>query len=187
MHTILGVVLVASFAFLGTMFDNFFAFAAQLVVTEPTRFRQVSWAQALAVASIVLLASGVGSLLAPIPLRWIGLLCVAPFAFALHSWRHRSPAREQYRRGSVATFAITMSLGGDNLAVWIPLFRANGVVHAFLAIATFTLWEIVFLFSAIKFASHPRVVRWGNEHASTFMPLVYVFLGVLILIECRTI
>jgi cadmium resistance protein CadD (predicted permease) len=186
-HTILGVVLVASFAFLGTMFDNFFAFAAQLVVTEPTRFRRVGWAHALAIATIVVLASGLGSLLAPIPLRWIGLLCVAPFAFAWHSWRHRSTAREQFRRGSVTTFALTMGLGGDNLAVWIPLFRANGFAHASLTVVTFALWEIVFLFSAIKFATHPRIVRWGNEHASTFMPYLYVMLGFLILIECRTI
>jgi cadmium resistance protein CadD (predicted permease) len=186
-HTFLGVVLVASLAFLGTMFDNFFAFAAQLVVTEPARFRRVGWAHALAIATIIVLASGVGSLLAPIPLRWIGLLCVVPFGFALHSWRQREKAREQFRRGSVTTFALTMGLGGDNLAVWIPLFRANGFAHAFLTVATFALWEIVFLFSAVKFATHPRIVRWGNLHATTLMPYVYVILGVLILIECRTI
>jgi hypothetical protein len=93
-HTILGVVLVASFAFVGTMFDNYFAFAAQLVVTEPTRYRRVGWAHALAIAAIIVLASGVASLLAPLPLRWIGLLCVAPFGFALHWWRHRAKARE---------------------------------------------------------------------------------------------
>ncbi len=187
MHTLLGVILVASFAFLGTMFDNFFAFAAQLVVTQPSRFRRVGWAHALAIATIVMLASGLGSLLAPIPLRWIGLLSVAPFAFALHAWRHRAPAREQFRRGSVTTFVLALGLGGDNLAVWIPLFRADGVAHAFLTVATFALWEMVFLFSAVQFATHPRVVRWGNEHAATFMPYLYVMLGVLILIECRTI
>ena len=169
------------------MFDNFFAFAAQLVVTEPARFRRVGWAHALAIATIVVLASGLGSLLAPIPLRWIGLLCVAPFAFAVHSWRHRTKARGQFRRGSVTTFALTIGLGGDNLAVWIPLFRANGAAHALVTVATFALWEMVFLFSAVKFATHPRIVRWGNDHAATFMPYMYVLLGVLILIECHTI
>jgi hypothetical protein len=89
-HTILGVVVVAALAFIGTMVDNYFAFAAQLVATDRSKFHRVSSAQALAVASMVVLAGGLGSLLAPIPLRWIGLLSVAPFGFALHSWRHRS-------------------------------------------------------------------------------------------------
>jgi cadmium resistance protein CadD (predicted permease) len=186
-HTILGVVVVAALAFIGTMVDNYFAFAAQLVATDRSQFRRVSWAQALAVASMVVLAGGLGSLLAPIPLRWIGLLSVAPFGFALHSWRHRSTPREKFRRGSITTFAITLALGGDNLAVWIPLLRANGVAHALVTVATFAPLEIVFLLSAQRLATHPRVVAWGNEHAGAFMPYVYVFLGVLVLIECHTI
>jgi len=186
-HTILGVVVVAALAFIGTMVDNYFAFAAQLVATDRSKFHRVSSAQALAVASMVVLAGGLGSLLAPIPLRWIGLLSVAPFGFALHSWRHRSTPREKFRRGSITTFAITLALGGDNLAVWIPLLRANGVGYALVTVATFAPLEIVFLLSAQRLATHPRVVAWGNEHAGALMPYVYVFLGVLVLIECHTI
>jgi cadmium resistance protein CadD (predicted permease) len=185
-HTFLGVVVVTSLAFLGTMVDNYFAFAAQLVVTERTRFRRVSWAQAIGVTTIVVIASGVGSLLAPIPLRWVGLLSIAPFAFAVHAWRRRTSPREQFRRGGITTFMITMALGGDNLAVWIPLFRADGFVHAVVTAATFALWEVLFLVSAQRLASHPRVVKWGADHAPTFMPFVYVALGLLILIECHT-
>src|ERR1019366_5089559 len=141
----------------------------------------------MAIATIIVLASGVASLLTPLPLRWIGILCVAPFGYALHSWRHRAKAREQFRRGSVTTFALTIGRGGDSLAVWIPLIRANDLAHASLSIATLTLWEMAFLFCAMRLATHPRLVRWGNEHAAAFMPYAYVFLGVLILFECRTI
>jgi cadmium resistance protein CadD (predicted permease) len=186
-HTILGVVVVATLAFVGTMVDNFFAFAAQLVVTERERFRRVSWAQALGVATMAALAGGLGSLLTPIPLRWIGVLAVAPFSFAWHSWRRRAAPREQFRRGALTTFVITVALGGDNLAVWIPLLRANGFTRALVTIATFALLEIVLLISAQRLATHPRVVNWGTRHATSFMPFVYVFLGVLILVECHTV
>ncbi|HEY5265623.1 MAG TPA: cadmium resistance transporter [Acidimicrobiales bacterium] len=187
MHTILGVVVITSLAFIGTMVDNFFAFAAQLVVTERARFRRVGWAQAIGVATIVVIASAVGSLLAPIPIRWIGILSIAPLAFALQAWGHRATPRSQNRRGGITTFMITLALGGDNLAVWIPLFRANGFVHAFVATGTIALWEVFFLSSAQRLATHPRVVKWGADHAPTIMPFVYVALGVLILIECHTI
>ena len=54
------------------------------------------------------------------PLRWVGLLCVAPFGFAIYAWRHRDAPREQYKRGSITTFAMTLALGGDNIAVVDP-------------------------------------------------------------------
>jgi cadmium resistance protein CadD (predicted permease) len=185
-RTIVGVVVVASLAFLGTMVDNYFAFAAQLVVTERRRFRRVGLSQAVGVLVLAGLAAGLGSLLAPIPLRWVGLLCVAPFAFAVHAWRHRSAPREQFRRGAVTTFAMTLALGGDNVAVWIPLLRANRAAHAALAVLVFAAWDAIFVLSAQRLASHPRVVAWGEAHAPGAMPYLYVFLGALILVECHT-
>jgi cadmium resistance protein CadD (predicted permease) len=185
-HTIVGVVLVASLAFLGTMVDNFFAFSAQLVLTEPARYRRVSWAQGAAVTVLVVIAAGVGTLLDAIPVRWIGLLCVAPFGFAIHAWRHREAPHEQYRRGAITTFLVTLAIGGDNVAVWIPLFRSAGLRHGFVALATFVVWDLIFLLAARKLATHPKVVAWGRAHMPGLMPYVYVLLGVLILVECRT-
>jgi cadmium resistance protein CadD (predicted permease) len=186
-HTILGVVVVATLAFVGTMFDNFFAFAAQLIVTAPARFRRVSLAQAFAVALLLAVSAALGAILAPIPVRWIGLLCVAPFAFAFHAWRHRDTPREQYRRGGITTFAITLALGGDNLAVWIPLMRSNSLAHGILIAGIFAVLDLLFLLGAQRLARHPGVVAWGRRHAPTIIPFVYVALGVLILWECHTL
>lgn len=187
MHSILAVIIVASLAFLGTMCDNYFAFAAQLLVTERARYPRVSWAQALGIATLLVIAAGVNSLLTSIPTRWIGLLAVVPWALAAHAWRHRDqPDRQQFRRGAVTTFAITIALGGDNLAVWIPLLRANGAFHALITIFIFAAWEILFILSAQALVKHPRVVTWGTEHAKDFIPWIYLGLGVLILVECGT-
>lgn len=185
MHTVLGVIIVALLAYIGTMFDNFFAFAAQLLVTDPSRFRRVSWAQALGVATLLLIAAAVGSSLTLIPLPWVGLLCLAPFGLGLYAFRRRGvPPREQFRRGAITTFALTLALGGDNLAVWIPLLRANGVFHAVITIVIFALLEFLFLVGAQSLVRHPRVVSWGTKHAPSLLPWVYFALGVLILIEC---
>jgi cadmium resistance protein CadD (predicted permease) len=185
-QTFLAVIIVSSLAFVGTMFDNFFAFAAQLIVTDHEKYRRVAWAQAIAVVVLVGFAGGIGALLAPVPLRWVGLLCVAPFGFAIYAWRHRQTPREQFKRGSITTFAITLTLGADNIAVWIPLLRANGVARSILTIGVFACWEAIFLFSAQRLAKHPKVVTWGRAHAPTTLPIVYFLLGVLILVECRT-
>jgi cadmium resistance protein CadD (predicted permease) len=186
-HSIVAVVVVASLAFVGTMTDNFFAFAAQLLVTERARYRRVSWAQAFGTAALLIIAAGVGSMLAAVPTRWVGLLAIAPWALAVYAWRHRDePTRQQFRRGALTTFTLTLALGGDNLAVWIPLLRANGRVHAILTILVFCVWEILFVTAAQGLVQHPRVVSWGNQHARSFVPWFYLALGVLILVECGT-
>lgn len=187
MRTIPGVVILAALAFVGTMIDNYLAYAAQLVATDPGHHRRVAYAQAVGVAALVAVAAILGTLLAPIPLRWVGVLAIAPFAYAVHGWRHRRPTREAPRRGAVATFVITFALGGDNLAVWTPLLRANGVGRAVVSVATFAVLDVLFLASAARLANHPRVLSWGQRHAPTVMPFVYLILSVLILVECHTI
>jgi cadmium resistance protein CadD (predicted permease) len=187
-HSIVSVVIVAILAYVGTMFDNYFAFAAQLLVTDPARFRRVSWAQATGVGVLILLAGGIGSLLTPIPLPWIGLLCLAPWALGVHAWRTRGKvASETYRRGAVTTFIMTVALGGDNLAVWIPLLRANGVLHAVVSVSVFAALEFLFIVSARAITSRPKFVTWGATYAPRALSWVYFALGVLILIECGSL
>ena len=188
MHWLARVALIASLAYVGTMFDNFFAFAAQLVVTERRRYRRVSWAQVAGVVALLIISAAVGSALTAIPLRWVGLACVAPWGLAWYAWRHRRDERATHlRRGALTTFLVTLTLGGDNLAVWIPLVRASGVDGGLIGVSVVALWEMAFLWSAQRLAGHPRVVTWGERHAPEFVPWVYLALGVLILVECGTL
>jgi cadmium resistance protein CadD (predicted permease) len=187
-HTILSVVIVAILAFLGTMLDNFFAFAAQLIVTERKHFRRVSYAQALGVVTLLLLAGGIGSLLTPVPLPWIGLLCLAPWALAWYAWRHRAkPPSEVFRRGAITTFVMTLALGGDNLAVWVPLLRADGFFHSLVTVVIFAVMELLFIVCAQWVSSRPRIVAWGTKNAPRMLPWLYLGLGVLILVECGSL
>lgn len=186
MHSLLDVALAASFAFVGTMFDNFFSFAAQLVASERERHARVSWAHATSIGLLVVIAAGVGSVLTSVPLRLVGVLAIAPFALAVHAFR-RPVTRPQYRRGIVTTFALTFSLGGDNIAVWVPLLRAAGVVHGVLTVGIFAFWELIFLLGAQALARRARVVAWGERFAPKVMPWLYLALGAVILVECHTV
>ena len=184
MHSVLDVVALSSVAFVGTMFDNYFAFAAQLLVTDQKRFRRVAWAQAVGVAMLIVVAAGVGSVLSAVPAQWTALFCLAPWSMALYRWRHRDQgATARYRRGAFTTVLVTIALGGDNLGVWIPLLRVDGMAKGLLTVAVFAAWEALFLVSAQRLTRHPRVAAFGEANAHRLVPWVYLVLGGLILIE----
>ena len=186
MQSLLSVVAAASFAFVGTMFDNFFAFASQLVATPSERHARVSWAHAISITVLVVIAAGVGSVLTSVPIRLVSFLAIAPWALAWHAFKH-PVVRQQHRRGIVTTFVLTFSLGGDNIAVWVPLLRANGLNYGLLAVATFAAWELIFVLFAQALAGRERVVAWGERFAPRVVPWLYIALGFVILVECRAI
>ncbi len=186
MRSLLELVAIGSFAFAATMLDNLFAFAAQLALSPRDRFAALTVSQSAGVVVLVGLATAVGSSLEAVPLRWVGVLAVAPWALAWRTWHHRrDDVTASLRRGAVTTFLVTVGLGGDNLAVWIPLLRANGVARQLLVDVVFACGQTLFVLLAWSLATHPRVVRWGQRSGPRLVPGLYVILGVVILFECH--
>ena len=188
MSTFFTTAVVASAAYVGTMLDNLFAFSTQLALTPRDKFRSLSGWQSAAIAGLVLAAAVVGAALTVVPLRLIGLLAVAPFWLGWRGWQSRlDPAPESHVRRAITPFAVTLALGGDNLAVWIPLFRANDAFHLTVVIIIFALWQCLFTVLAWALASHPRVRAFGARWSRQLLPWLYALLGVVILIECHTL
>ncbi|MBW4030560.1 MAG: hypothetical protein HIU57_07805 [Acidobacteria bacterium] len=185
MHSTYVLLLAGSLAYLGTMVDNLFAFASQLVVTPRERFPSVTVSQSVGVAVLVAVAVVVGTSLNVVPLRAVAILALAPWGLAWHQWRQRaSAASPSVRRGAATTFVVTVGLGADNLAVWIPLLRANGGWRQLALVAIFSLWQLLFVALSWRLATHPRVLRWGQRSGEHVVPWLYVVLGVAILFEC---
>ena len=188
MHSLWALFLLGTVAYVGTMVDNLFAFAAQLALTPRERFAGVTLAQSAGVVVLFSLAAAVGSSLHVVPLRWVGLLAVAPWALAVHQWRHRHEgASASVGRGVATTFLVTLGLGGDNLAVWIALLRATSLWHEIGLGLVFVLWQGAFIVLAWALATHPRVVAWGQRSGPYVVPWLYGALGVVILVECRVL
>ncbi len=189
MHSIVVLLLVGSFAYIGTMIDNLFAFAAQLTLTPRSHFSSTTLAQSAGVVVLVGLAAAVGSTLNVLPVRWVGVLALAPWALAWRNWRHRrDETSASSRRGAVTTFLITLGLGGDNLAVWIPLLRANGRRARDCALRRLRTLAGDLRRRCVGPGDTPsRDCAGVNESGRYFVPWLYVGLGFVILFECHVL
>ena len=185
MHDVVATLLVAVAAFFGTMTDNFVAFSAQLAITPAAKHRRASVGHFVGVGVLVILSAGAGTALSEFPVRWVGILALAPALLAVHAWRTRHDANRSVARGTVATGLVTIAFGGDNLAVWIPLLRANGVLGGTLIAGVFVLLDLVLIGCAEAFARRPRVIEFSQRWAPMCTPFLYGFLAVIILWQCQ--
>jgi len=171
--------------FLGTGIDNFFALAAQLVVTDPGRYRRVRYAYVTGMAVLLGFAGAIGSALSIFSVRWIGFLALAPIGLAFAHWLGRTNSLEAQRRGAITTFAVTLALGGDNIAVWVPLLRSQGVFRGVTISVTILLLALCSARTAQLLVSRPSLIRFGERWASRLTPYLYLALAIVVMWQCQ--
>ena len=95
-------------------------------------------------------------------------------------------ARRAFGKGCIAAALVTLGAGGDNLAVYIPLFRsANGVGRVATALV-FVVGEVLLTLLVLNAGRHSRT-RAAVSRIGTFAtPVLYCAIGVFILIDANT-
>jgi cadmium resistance protein CadD (predicted permease) len=178
------LVLTALLAFVATNVDDLFLL---LVLYGQSRFRTLVAGQYIGFVAIVV-ASWVisrGALL--LRREWIGLLGVAPFAIGLKgllSLRRRDPSDppDTAKMGVWPIAAVTIADGGDNLAVYAPLFARRTWSELAPILVVFAVMVPIWCALAARLARLPGLAstlqRWGYWVA----PLVLLGLGVYIFI-----
>ena len=185
MHDVVAAIGLGVATYIGTGVDNAFAFAAQLSLTSPQRFRRVRYAFVAGMSTLVIFAGAIGGALSIFSIRWIGLLALAPLGLAIAHWRRHSSALDAQRRGAIATFSLTLALGGDNIAVWVPLFRSQGVLRGVTIGITLVAMSIIVARAAQALVSRPRIIAWGERWTARLTPYLYVALSLLVMWQCQ--
>jgi cadmium resistance protein CadD (predicted permease) len=185
--------LVAIVAFAATDIDDLFLlmmfFSSRIYPT-----RQVVLGQILGISALVCV-SIIGSLIAlVIPTYIIGLLGIVPIAIGIKELIDRKKdessliQRVKRKNKSYLAFltvaAITISNGGDNIGVYVPLYSKYSTVSQVTVITSvFIAMTAVWCIMAYYLVSHPlfasRVRRIGN----IVMPFALIGLGIYILTD----
>jgi cadmium resistance protein CadD (predicted permease) len=139
-----------------------------------------------AVLVVIALLASLGLFL--VPTRWIGFLGLVPIglgvwrlAIAIRDRHASEPDRIPPIRGLTGVAAITVANGGDNLAAYIPAFRAMSAAVLGVTLIVFAIGVAVWCALGALLTAHPAAVavvqRWGHW----VIPVVYIAIGVAIM------
>ena len=188
------VVGIAVGAFVGTNIDNAVVTVVMVVAAPAERARRIATGQVLGFCLLVMAAIGMAALLFEIPTRVIGLLGLVPLTIGirgLFGLRHLENRTRLTKRavgsGFVAATLVTIGAGGDNLAVYIPLFKASHVAGTIETLLVFAVGEVL-LTLFVLFAGQHRRVRAAVDSVAVFgAPVLYCAIGVLVLAQAGTL
>lgn len=189
---------VAAAAFVGTNIDNCVVTMALVAGAPVERAHRIAAGQVVGFAVLVATAAAAAAVLFEISPRVVGLLGLVPLAIGVHGLlglraarggpadRQSKVARRAVGRGFTAAALITMGAGGDNLAVYIPLFRDGGAVSLATLLVVFVAGEIGVTALILAGGRHPKVRGIMTRFGAVAVPILLCAVGVLVLVQART-
>ncbi len=183
-----GTMLTAAGAFAATNLDNL-ALLAILFLSHRTLDVPNTWkiwtGQYLGLGGIVVVSVLAAMGLAAVLLQWIAVLGLLPLALGVSRLiRSAQPVTEQVpvAAASLASItAMTLANGGDNVSVYIPLFRSMDVQSVLLTVAAFAVLLGVWCTAASWLTKHPKIINALRRCSHWAVPVVYVLMGVAIM------
>ncbi|HEX2532597.1 MAG TPA: cadmium resistance transporter [Chitinophagaceae bacterium] len=179
-------------AFVSTNMDDIFILMLFFADRNFTA-RQVVAGKYLGMAALILLslAGALSGLL--VPPEYLGLMGLLPVAFGVRNliqWATRKDTETTHERTGLKTVpktgqvaAVTFANGGDNIAVYTPLFATFTLQEKAMVAALFGLLVAFWCGAALYLSKHPAVARTIDRYGHMIMPVVLIGVGLYILQE----
>ena len=159
------------------------------------RARSVVAGQYLGFIAIVGLSAIAALGLTIVPDEWVGLLGLIPMAIGVHALirtlRHigeDDEAEAALRAGGILGVAgITFANGGDNIAIYTPVFRTMSGPQAATTIIVFLVMVAIWCGIGRLVGTHHAVVEGLEKVEGWLVPAVFIGLGLYILIDSGTL
>jgi len=184
---IFAVVLTAAVLFAATNVDDIVVLTVLSISSRATgqpRPWQI-WAGQYAGFTVLIgasLAAAAG--LALVPLHWLWLLGLVPLGLGLYKLAaairaHRSgqQASPAAVTGLAGVIGLTVANGGDNLSVYIPVFRTSSAAEIAVIITVFLAAVGLYCPASIRFAGHRAVIQAVQRWGEWVVPFVFILIG----------
>jgi cadmium resistance protein CadD (predicted permease) len=203
---------VAAAAFVGTNVDNCVVTMAMVAGAPLERAHRIAAGQVFGFALLVAVAAAAAALLFEFSAAAVGLLGLVPLAIGVRGlvvlrrahpadatdeapaprrrWGRRRPSRGPEQRAVGRSFTaaalVTIAAGGDNLAVYIPLFRVGGAANLGAIAAVFVVGEVAVTWLVLTGGRHPRARGVMLRIGHLAVPVLLCCVGVLVMVHAGT-
>jgi cadmium resistance protein CadD (predicted permease) len=190
---------VATAAFVGTNVDNTLVVMAMVAGAPTERSHRIAAGQVVGFVVLVAAALAAAAVLFEFSARVVGLLGLVPLAIGLRGLLALRPGPQGKRtlrrpkaadravgRSVTAAALVTIAMGGDNLAVYIPLFRVGGATRLGVIFVVFVLGEVAVTALILAGGRHPRARDVMDRLGAVAVPVLLCAIGVLVLVTAGT-
>jgi cadmium resistance protein CadD (predicted permease) len=205
---------VAAAAFVGTNVDNTVVAMAMVAGAPLERARRIAIGQVAGFLVLVVVAAAGAALLFEFSTAVVGLLGLVPLAIgargliglarhrhgdgegegegdgvtpvATKRKRRRRPEERAVGRGFTAAALVTIAAGGDNLAVYIPIFRVGGATNIGAVAAVFVAGEALVTWLILAGGRHPKARGAMLRLGHVAVPILLCLVGLLVLLQTGT-
>lgn len=185
-----GILLTAAGAFVGTNIDDFVVLLliALSAPAEGVRVWQVVGGQYLGFAALVAISLAGGAVLREVPVQWVGLFGLIPIALGIRELlRMRRPepeAGETLRADNAPAVALlTIANGGDNVSVYVLLFRHLDLAGTALTLAMFAVLVAVWCAAALLLGRYARLVPGVVRVGRRVSPCLFIAIGLIVVVS----
>jgi cadmium resistance protein CadD (predicted permease) len=201
---------VAAAAFVGTNIDNCAVTMVMVAGAPLQRAHRIAAGQVVGFVIVVAVSAAGAAVLYEFSPAVVGLLGLVPLAIGvsgllglarrrdegdtapavapagrLRRWRRR-PEDRAVGQGLTAAALVTVAAGGDNLAVYIPLFRVGGATNLGAIAAVFVVGEVLVTWLVLAGGRHPRARQMMLRVGHVAVPVLLCCVGVLIMVQAGT-
>ena len=187
----LRTVLLAAGVFAGTNVDDIIVltvlFLSARAAGRPRPWQ--IWVGQYAGIAVLVAVSALAALgLAVVPDEWVGLLGLVPIALGVRGLagaiRDGGDDESPVVAGNaLAVAGVTIANGADNIAVYTPAFRTLGTAGSVVVVLVFAVLVAVWCAAASWLGSHQRIIELVRRYGHWLVPLVFIAIGLVILIE----
>ena len=147
---------------------------------------------------MVAVAAGAAAVLYEFSPATVGLLGLVPLAIGLKGlveWASGRPGRgsgadavgrRAVGRSLTAAALVTMGASGDNLAAYIPLFRAAGAGDVAAIVIVFVVGEVLVTWVILAGGRHARARAVMTRLGAVAVPVLLCCIGVLVILQAGT-
>jgi len=196
---VLSTIAAAAGLFVATNIDDIVVLTVLFAVaargTSRLRGWQIVAGQYLGLVTLIAVSFLAALGLTIVPDEWVGLLGLIPLAIGvlalvrtLRGQDDDDEAESALKAvGLLGVAGITIANGGDNIAIYTPVFRTMSTTDALVTIVVFLVLLALWCLLARAIGTNEKVTEALEKVEHWLVPVVFIGLGVFILVESGTL